>query len=341
VYPVDGPPREGAGVRADVQRAGVAPRASFEHQTPEKGDLETMSGQPLSLGVALSGEKTLPPELQKALAKVTEINSLPEVTARIVEVVEDPRATAHDMHEIVRSDPALAAKILKVVNSAFYGLPAQIASLDRAIVMLGLSAVKNIALAASLSRLFNAEAISEQFAARDLWRHCVAVGVCARTLAQLRDPEQIDEAFVGGLVHDLGLIASQQLFPEKTQEIANICMAEPREYCAVEREEIGADHQILGVALAVKWKFPPRLQHAIAFHHEAEDVNPEFRWLTATIYVADSICCRERLGYWLTAHTQEPSESILSYTGLTEEHIQQAVERLPALVKEAERVFAD
>ena len=99
-------------------------------------------------------DNELSPELLKAMSRVREISSLPEVTTRIVEVVEDPKSTAQDMHEIVRHDPALAAKVLKVVNSAFYGLPSQIASLDRAIVMLGLSAVKNIALAASLSRLF-------------------------------------------------------------------------------------------------------------------------------------------------------------------------------------------
>ena len=86
-------------------------------------------------------DRTLPPQLQKAMARVAEISSLPEITTRIVEVVENPRATAHDMHEIVKNDPALAAKILKVVNSAFYGLPSQISSLDRAIVMLGLGEV--------------------------------------------------------------------------------------------------------------------------------------------------------------------------------------------------------
>ena len=92
---------------------------------------------------AASGDiPNLSPELQKALARVTEISSLPEVTTRIVEVVENPKSTAQDMHEIVKHDPALAAKILKVVNSAFYGLPSQIANLDRAIVMIGLSAVK-------------------------------------------------------------------------------------------------------------------------------------------------------------------------------------------------------
>ena len=175
---------------------------------------------------AVAAGKTLPPSLMKAMSRVTEVSSLPEVTVKIVQVVENPDASARDIHDIVRSDPALAAKILKVVNSAFYGLPAQIAGLDRAILMLGLSVVKNLALATSLSRLLKAERITQDFGPRDLWKHCIAVGVCARNLARVSKSDQIDEAFVAGLVHDMGLIVSQQLFPAKLTETAERCFGE-------------------------------------------------------------------------------------------------------------------
>ena len=84
--------------------------------------------------------------VDKALSQVSDIITLPEVTVRILELVEDPKSTANDLHEVIKRDPALSAKILKVVNSAFYGLPAQIASTNRAIVLLGLSAVADIAI---------------------------------------------------------------------------------------------------------------------------------------------------------------------------------------------------
>ena len=83
--------------------------------------------------------------------KTIEIATLPEVTMKIVEVVQDPRSTAHDLHKIVSNDPALSSRVLRVVNSAFYGLPGQIGSIDRAIMLLGLNAIKNIAIAASLN----------------------------------------------------------------------------------------------------------------------------------------------------------------------------------------------
>jgi HD-like signal output (HDOD) protein len=285
--------------------------------------------------------KELPEELQQAISKVTEINSLPEITTRIVQVVEDPRATAHDMHEIVRTDPALAAKILKVVNSAFYGLPSQIASLDRAILMLGLSAVKNIALAASLSRMFNAEAVSDQFAARDLWRHSVAVGVCAKMLAHRAKSAQADEAFVAGLVHDMGLIVIQQLYPTKLKEVADRCYNEPQDFCVVEEEILGADHQAFGGAISKKWKFPPGLRHVIAYHHTPQAIQPEFQKVVANIYVADALCCQARYGLWLTAQAQPIADELLKSLGLTKEDLDAVLEELPERVREAEHIFAE
>ncbi|MFQ5494669.1 MAG: HDOD domain-containing protein, partial [Phycisphaerae bacterium] len=92
--------------------------------------------------------------VDKAIASIGDLATLPEVTIKIIEIVEDPKSTARDLHEVIKNDPALSVKILKVVNSAFYGLPGQVASVDRAIILLGLSAVKNIAIAASIARLF-------------------------------------------------------------------------------------------------------------------------------------------------------------------------------------------
>jgi HD-like signal output (HDOD) protein len=271
---------------------------------------------------------------------VTEISSLPEVTTRIVEIVEDPKSTAQDMHDIVKHDPALAAKILKVVNSAFYGLPSQIASLDRAIVMLGLSAVKNIALAASLSRLFRPGVISERFAARDLWSHCISVGVCARLLAQASFG-QAEEAFVAGLVHDMGLLIEYQLFPQKLKAVAERCETQPQGFCALEREIIGADHLAFGAALAAKWKFPPLLRCAISHHHNPDTVKPEFKQVVTAVQVADIICCQNELGFYLTAQKQDVTDEMLELVGLSDAKVGEVLEVLPERIEETEQIFGE
>ncbi|MFH0980054.1 MAG: HDOD domain-containing protein [Planctomycetota bacterium] len=135
----------------------------------------------------------------KALAGIGDIATLPEVMVKIIETVEDPRSTARDLHVIIKRDPALSAKVLKVVNSAFYGLPGQISGIDRAIVLLGLSAVKNLAIAASIARLFKHNRISEHFDPKELWRHSVAVGLASRLIGKLSDEvPALDELFVVG-----------------------------------------------------------------------------------------------------------------------------------------------
>src|SRR5436190_4500778 len=152
--------------------------------------------------------------VQQALKKITSIATLPEITNRIIKTVEDPKSSAAQLHQIVSHDPALFTRVLKVVNSSFYVLPGQIASIERAIVLLGLNAVKNIAVAASLGQLFRGVKLCEGFTAKDLWRHCVAVGVVARDLAKQMKVPLVDEAFLAGMIHDVGLLVELQTAPE-------------------------------------------------------------------------------------------------------------------------------
>lgn len=287
-----------------------------------------------SAGPALSAE------LQKAMARVTDISSLPEITTRIVQVVEDPKSTAQDMHDVVRNDPALASKILKVVNSAFYGLPSQIASLDRAIVMLGLSAVKNVALAASLARLFRPGTISERFSARDLWTHCISVGVCARLLAEKAhlSPE---EAFVAGLVHDMGLLVEFQLFPGKLKQAVDQCEQSGQPFTAIETAVIGADHQAFGAALATKWKFPPTLRSVIGYHHNPVALQPEARRFVTLVHVADTICCHNEFGFYVTGRHQEVTDELLGVIGVSEAQVGELLEILTSRIEEAERILGE
>lgn len=285
------------------------------------------------------GNLTLPAELQKALSTISDIGSLPEVTARIVDVVENPKSTAQDLHEIVQGDPALAAKVLKVVNSAFYGLPSQIASLERAIVMLGLSAVKNIALAASLSRLFKPGTTVQSFSPKDLWEHSIAVGICARMLAELSGG-MVEESFVGGLVHDMGLLIELQVFPDQLQQVVS-ASENGGDFCALERETIGADHQAFGAFLANKWKFPPGLRYAISYHHNPEGLKPEFRRFVTTIQVADVICCQNDIGFSLTARATDITDEMLALIGVPAEKIEHLLDVLPVRFEEAQAIFND
>lgn len=275
-----------------------------------------------------------------ALAKIGEIATLPEVTAKIIAVVDDPKSTARDLHNIIKNDPALAMKILKVVNSAFYGLPGQVSDIDRAIVLLGLSAVKNIAISASISRLFNSDRISERFTARDIWKHSVAVAVAARQFCGAIGKRAFaEEGFLAGLIHDLGLLMERQAFPDQLKEVLRIATETGRPFCDIENEIIGVDHQVLGAALAAKWKFPRGLQTVIGYHHRIGNLAEDSRVPATLTYVADTLVCHERIGFYLTGEQQPLDDTMLESIGMTEDEFNAVREQLPSLVEEAEAIF--
>lgn len=276
--------------------------------------------------------------IQKALSAIGEIATLPEVTVKIIEVVEDPEGTARDLHQVIKKDPALSAKVLKVVNSAFYGLPGQVASVDRAIVLLGLSAVKNIAIAASISRMFKSDQISEQFTAKDLWRHSVAVGVAAKKITQVTgNVAGVDEMFLAGLIHDLGLLMERQAFGDQLTEIIQKTMAGEGNFLDLERQVIGATHQEFGDALTTRWKFPRHLRAAVGFHHNPEALAPELQRIGMIIACADILCCQEQIGFYLTAHNDEFTEDMLESIGI---NIEQLVEIRDTMDEDLEEALA-
>jgi HD-like signal output (HDOD) protein len=273
----------------------------------------------------------------KALSAIGDIATLPEVTVKIIKIVEDPGSTARDLHGVIKTDPALSAKVLKVVNSAFYGLPGQIASVDRAIVLLGMSAVKNIAVAASIARLFKAGQMSEHFTAKDLWRHSVAVAVASKLLAKASgQPAGHDEVFLAGLIHNIGMLVQRQAFAEQLATTISRCMAGEGSFLRLQEEIIGADHHMFGEALTTKWKFPRHLRAAVGYHHCPEKLSPELQKLGFTLQVADILCCNEKLGFYLTAFGQEITPEMLEPIGVTAEQVEEIKTGLPEAVEEAE-----
>jgi HD-like signal output (HDOD) protein len=278
--------------------------------------------------------------IKLALARIGDIATLPEVTMKIISVVDDPKSTARDLHNIIRNDPALATRVLKVVNSAFYGLPGQVSEIDRAIVLLGLSAVKNIAISASISRLFTGERISEKFSARDIWKHSVAVAVATRQFCCILGKRPFaEEAFLGGLIHDLGLLVERQAFPEQLTEVIRQAGRGGQPFVDLETEIIGVDHQALGAALATKWKFPRILQVVLGYHHKVDNLSEDVRLLPTMVYIADALCCHEKVGFDLTADGQPLQDTLLSSIGLTESDFNTVRSELPEQIETAEAVL--
>jgi HD-like signal output (HDOD) protein len=276
--------------------------------------------------------------VQQAIRKVTAIATLPEITSKIIRTVEDPKSTAATLHKIVSHDPALVTRVLKVVNSAFYGLPGQIGSIERGIVLLGLNAVKNIAVAASLGQLFRGVKICEGYTAKDLWTHCVTVGVVARALAKQTKLPLADEAFLAGMIHDIGLLVELQTVPEQLKQVCERAKVEDNPFCDIEREVIGVDHQVFGAALAEAWKFPRSCQLVAGYHHQPQQLSND-RALVGLVHVADTICAQAANGFNLTAQRQTLDVGLLSELKLDQATLEQFKPTIPTLMADAQSLF--
>jgi len=278
--------------------------------------------------------------IREAVKNVTALATLPEVTTQIIATVEDPKSSAGKLHKIIAHDPSLAARILKVVNSAFYGMPGQVGNVDRAIVLLGLNAVKNIAVAASLGQMFRGAKLGEGFSAKDLWTHCVSVGVAARQLARNLKLPNADEAFLAGLIHDVGILVELQTWPELLQKICWTAKSSGTPFCEVERQILTVDHTQLGMALAEQWRFPVSCQQVAGFHHDPAASSDEYRKLVAIVYIADTICCQSAKGFNLTAAGQQLDPVLLSNLGIDNAAVEQLKSTLTQNIADAMNVFS-
>ena len=240
--------------------------------------------------------------VSSAIREISHIATLPEITMKIVELVEDPKSTAQDLHKVIANDPALCSRILKVVNSSFYGLPGQIGSINRAIVMLGLNAVKNIAIAASLAKLFRGGELTNNFSAKDLWTHSNVTAAAAKMVANSLKLGLSDEAFLAGLIHDIGLMVEMQYDRNKLIEVfrrvgADAAGVPANDMLAAELTVFEATHQDFGAGLCEKWKFPKSFSMVTGFHHRPMDLPAENRTLTCIIYVADRLAADTGQGF--------------------------------------------
>ena len=268
----------------------------------------------------------------KAIGEISHIATLPEVTLKIIKLVEDPNSTAQDLNKLISNDPALCSRILKVVNSAFYGLPGQIGSINRAIVLLGLNAVKNIAIATSLAKLFRGGELCPSFSARDLWVHSMAVASGCKLIAEAANIGLSDEAFLAGLLHDVGLMVEVQANRHQLIEVFERHARSGRPFLEVEEEVLGANHQDFGRGLCEKWKFPKSFGYVTGYHHRPEDLPMSARTLTNMVFVADGLAKQHKFGFTTDVTAETIDKSMLDELRITFADVEAIGKQLPDAV---------
>ncbi|MCW5753800.1 MAG: HDOD domain-containing protein [Phycisphaeraceae bacterium] len=264
--------------------------------------------------------------VDNAIREISHIATLPEITVKIVELVENPKSTAQDLHKVISQDPALCSRILKVVNSSFYGLPGQIGSINRAIVMLGLNAVKNIAIAASLVKLFRGGDLGKGFSAKQIWDHSSLTAGCCKLISDQLKLGLNDEAYLAGLVHDIGIVVEMQFDRNKLIEAlqktsCDSAGAPANDLLTIEDAVFGANHQDFGMALCEKWKFPKNFSYVTGFHHRPLDLAFENRTLTCVVYLADRLAAEFPTPFRADLHSLDIDAGVLDQLKITSDRL--------------------
>jgi putative nucleotidyltransferase with HDIG domain len=222
------------------------------------------------------------------------VASLPDVYTRLNEAVNDPRTSTRDVANVLNEDPGLAARLLRVANSAFYGFPSKIDTIVRAVTLIGTRQLRDLALATSVVGQFKGLP-DDLVTMESFWRHSIACGVTARILATYRREPNVERYFVAGLMHDIGRLVIFGTVPELAREAMDEARKRGELLHKTERMVLGFDHADVGGALLQRWKLPQHTVNAVTFHHRAA-ADSGLHIDTAITHLADLIVNSVQVG---------------------------------------------
>ena len=262
-------------------------------------------------------------DIDTLLDEVVTLPSMPATLAPIMELLDDPECNLGEVAGVISSDPSIALKTLRLVNSAYYGLGQEVTTIEHAVVLLGVKVIRNLALTATVFDTMKGSP-------NRFLKHCVGCGVAMRALAEAsplaKHVASADEAFVYGLLHDIGKVILGEYLAEEYAKIAELCREGGLAWYQAEQERIGVDHAILGARLAEKWKLSKSIVDAIAGHHDVGQVEEDGRLVTATLGVADYVVSASGL----PSH-KDPvfniSEDLWAYSAIDSKMTPQILER--------------
>lgn len=238
------------------------------------------------------------PQVDRVLARITQPPPSP-VATKILEVVRDERAGARNLAEVINKDQAFTARILKLVNSAYYGLMQKVTTVSRAVSVLGFDTIRSLALTLYTFGHFANEK-SGFITMGQLWEHSLGCAIGARRIASQAGHNSPEEAFVAGLLHDMGKTLFYQYFKKEFIEAVKMAKEEGIGLFEAEICILGTDHATAGEVWARKWNLPPVIQHTIRFHRQPllvpEDVDFSVRQVVAMVHLADLFCEATNIG---------------------------------------------
>ncbi len=232
-------------------------------------------------------------EMDAIVHSIGDLPAIPHVASLVMEKVANPDTTPKELNDVISKDQGLTARVLKISNSSFYGRSRSITRLTDAIMVVGFNTIRSLVITAAVRDLFNNFGLLDKL----LWEHSVGCAFAARTIARKFKFPRVEEAFLSGLLHDVGKVILNTKLPDKmsfvVQEVYN-SMGQ-LSFCEVEKQVFGFDHAELGQLLAKKWNFAEEIELVIGSHHSLE-AGRKLPPLAYIINLADGVCHKLEIG---------------------------------------------
>ncbi len=281
-------------------------------------------------------------ELRRALeGYIDKMPPLPTSVGKVLEICQKPNAQPADLNKVISLDPVLLARVMKLINSAYYGLNQEVTSLVRAIIMLGLNTVKNLALSTAVLGALGTQGKSSVLNLDGFWLHSLCVGVMAKFIAKLRNvpAADVETYFFCGLLHDIGKVPLNNRAPDDYLQALQASAEQRVSLYQAETMTLEFTHTDAGSLIIQAWQLSDDIQDVVAFHHRADYDGP-YKDLVQTVYVADYFANIVEIGFSGNRFPSPPPAEVYKSLGLTwlqvealEPQVRQEIERAKVFLK--------
>ena len=285
----------------------------------------------------MDSDQTAPKRLDDLVRQVRDLPSLPTSVTRVMQLTNDPKAGLSDVAQALASDQGLAARVLKLANSAYYGSSRRIGTVSEAVVILGMRTTRNLTLATSCQDMLEREVQGYFLPRGALWRHSLACAAAAQNLAKRANFRGTEEAFVAGLLHDIGKVVMSAYLKAEFAKVLTRVAKGKLTFSDAEREALGFDHAEVGARLLERWNLPTTLVTAVRHHHVPSQA-PDSP-LAALVHIADTICLTLGIGLGVDGMAYALDPSALKMLHLTEDDFEQVASQTCDTLSEAGSVF--
>jgi putative nucleotidyltransferase with HDIG domain len=257
---------------------------------------------------------------EKLIERINDVPPLPAIVVEVMRMTRNPSTTAKQLTDVISKDQGLTGNVLRLCNSAYYGLPRTVSSLNQAVMYLGFHTVRNLVITCSIHNFFNPKARIYGYDKGGLWIHVIACArVCDMICEKIR-PDLRDTAYTAGLLHDLGQLIIGNQIEDTADSIIEVMVNDNLTDIQAEEAIVGYSHNVLGAVVAEKWNFPTELVHAIRYHHQPDEVE-ENVILTDIVHVADTIVLDIGFGVNIEQMKYPTSKNALNVLGMDTEFL--------------------